>query len=88
MTTAIESILSQGKAARQGAKALAHCSTEQKNRALKNIAAALLEGRQAVLEANERDLEASRQMGLSESLLDRILLTSERLEGMARDIGL
>ena len=87
MTTAIESILSQGKAARQGAKALAHCSTEQKNRALKNIAAALLEGRQAVLEANERDLEASRQMGLSESLLDRILLTSERLEGMARDIG-
>ena len=86
MTTATESILSQGKSARQGAKALAHCSTEQKNRALQNIAAALLEGRQNVLEANERDLEASRRMGLSESILDRILLTSQRLEGMARDI--
>ena len=66
---------------------MARCSTEQKNRALQNIAAAILEGRQDILEANERDLEASRQMGLSESLLDRILLTSERLEGMARGIG-
>ena len=86
MTTATESILSQGKAARRGAKTLAHCSTEQKNHALQNIAAALLESRQDVLEANERDLEASRRMGLSESILDRILLTSQRLEGMARDI--
>ena len=86
MTTATESILSQGKAARRGAKALAHCSTEQKNHALQNIATALLESRQDVLQANERDLEASRRMGLSESILDRILLTSQRLEGMARDI--
>ena len=86
MTTSTESILSQGKAARRGAKALAHCSTEQKNHALQNIATALLESRQDVLEANERDLEASRRMGLSESILDRILLTSQRLEGMARDI--
>ncbi len=86
MTTTTESILSQGKAARRGAKALAHCSTEQKNHALQNIATALLESRQDVLQANERDLEASRRMGLSESILDRILLTSQRLEGMARDI--
>ena len=86
MTTATESILSQGKAARRGAKALAHCSTEQKNHALQNIATALLESRQDVLQANERDLETSRRMGLSESILDRILLTSQRLEGMARDI--
>ncbi len=86
MTTATESILSQGKAARRGAKALAHCSTEQKNHALQNIATALLESRQDVLQANERDLEASRRMGLSESILDRILLTSQRLEGMAKDI--
>ncbi|MCZ6535448.1 MAG: gamma-glutamyl-phosphate reductase, partial [Chloroflexi bacterium] len=80
MTTTAESILVQGKAARQAAKALARCSTDQKNRALENVATALLEHQQEVLEANEKDLQVSRDMGLSESVLDRILLNSQRLE--------
>ena len=86
MTTTAESILAQGKAVRQAAKALARCSTDLKNRALENVATALLEHQQEVLEANEKDLQVSRDMGLSESVLDRILLTSQRLEGMAGDV--
>ena len=86
MTTALDSLMAQGQAARQAARALAHLSTEQKDRALENIAAALLERRDEVLEANTRDYEAGRERGLSEALLDRLLLTPQRLETMALDV--
>ena len=86
MTTTVDNLLAQGKAARSAAKTLAHLSTEQKNNALEKIATALLERQREILEANESDCEAGRQDGLSESILDRILLTSQRLEGMSGDL--
>ena len=86
MTTATESIISQGKRARRAAKELARCSSEQKDRALRNIVDALMDNQLAILAANELDIETSREMGLSDSLLDRILLTGPRLESMAGDL--
>ena len=86
MITTTESIVSQGRRARRAGKALAHCSTAQKDRALHNIAEALLDSQPAILAANELDIEASREMGLSDSLLDRILITGARLESMAADV--
>ena len=86
MITTTESIVSQGRRARRAGKALARCSTAQKDRALHNIAEALLDGQPAILAANELDIEASREMGLSDSLLDRILITGARLESMAADV--
>lgn len=86
MTTATESIVSQGKRARQAGKQLAHCSTAQKDHALRNIAEALLDNQPAILAANALDIETSRGMGLNDSLLDRILLTGKRLESMAADV--
>jgi glutamate-5-semialdehyde dehydrogenase len=86
MITATDSIIAQGKRARQAARELAHCSTAQKDRALQNIADALLDNHPAILAANELDIQASREMGLSDSLLDRILITGKRLESMAADV--
>ena len=86
MITATDSIIAQGKMARKAGKQLARCSTEQKNRALHNIAKALLDNEGAILAANEMDIETSRGMGLNDSLLDRILLTGSRLESMAADL--
>ena len=86
MITATDTIITQGKRARRAAKQLAHCSTEQKDRALLNIAQALLDNQPAILSANELDIDTSRDMGLNDSLLDRILLTGSRLESMASDV--
>ena len=86
MITATESITSQGRRARGAAKELARRSTAQKDRALRNVADALLDNQPAILSANELDIETSRGMGLSDNLLDRILLTGKRLESMAADV--
>ena len=86
MITATETIATQGQRARQAAKQLARSSTERKDRALRYVADALLDHTPAILAANEQDIETSRGMGLSDNLLDRILLTRPRLESMAADV--
>lgn len=50
------------------------------------MAKALRTSQSEILEANTADLELGRQMGLSESLLDRLKLTPQRLEGMAQSL--
>src|SRR5690348_15819418 len=74
-----------GSHANRDAHALALAPTEQKNAALEAIAAALLEHAGEVRAANAIDVEREQAAGLSESLLDRMLLTLARLEGMAGD---
>lgn len=75
-----------GKQARAAARLLARMRSDVKNAALENIAQALECQQAQVLEANARDMEAGRRAGLSPALLDRLLLTPERLRGMARDV--
>jgi glutamate-5-semialdehyde dehydrogenase len=74
-----------GLRARRAGRALALTSTEQRNTALKTIAAALRTQADAVLDANAADTERGRAAGLSTALLDRLLLTPTRLEGIAAD---
>src|SRR5215213_930988 len=74
-----------GAHARRAARTLALTPTECKNAALDAIATALLEHADAVLAANAIDLERGRAAGLSDSLLDRMLLTQARLENIAAD---
>lgn len=75
-----------GKAARAASRVLARLKSDVKNAALENIAVALERHQGQVLEANARDVEAGRRAGLSEALLDRLLLTPERLRALARDV--
>jgi len=74
-----------GARARRAARALALAPTDRKNAALEAIAAALLEHAGEVLAANAIDVERGRAAGLSPALLDRMLLTQARLEGIAAD---
>src|SRR4051812_16504748 len=74
-----------GARARRAARVLALTPTDHKNAALEAIAAALLEHADEVLAANAIDLEHGRATGLSDALLDRMLLTQARLEGIAAD---
>ena len=86
MTTAIDELTAKGLAARAAARHLARLSTGVKDRALLNIADALKTREAEVLEANRRDLQAGKEAGLSDAMLERLLLNSERLEGMAADV--
>ena len=79
-------MLTMGRQARAAARQLAKLSTDVKNLALENIADALVTHHDKVLAANELDYRAGQQNGLSEALLERLLLTSERIESMASDV--
>ncbi|KDM92994.1 glutamate-5-semialdehyde dehydrogenase [Photobacterium galatheae] len=75
-----------GQAAKQAAFTLATTATAQKNQALAFIADEL-EARQAeILAANEKDLAAAREGGMSEALLDRLMLNESRLAAIAGDV--
>ena len=86
MTTTASDLQTKGVAAKAAARALARLSSEVKSQALRNVARDLLARDAEVLAANARDIEAGRQAGLSEAVLDRLLLTRERLEGIAADV--
>ena len=86
ISTSEETLAQKGQMARAAARKLARLSTEVKNQALLNIASALESEHERVLEANERDFKGGKASGLGEAMLDRLLLTLERLKGMARDV--
>lgn len=75
-----------GKAAKDAAFELATASTAQKNQALATIADELEANSAAILAANAKDIELGREAGLTDALLDRLLLNEERLTGIANDV--
>ncbi|WP_374718937.1 glutamate-5-semialdehyde dehydrogenase, partial [Parageobacillus toebii] len=55
-------------------------STEEKNEALTRIAEALIKQKEWILQENEKDVALGKEQGLSPALIDRLQLTSERIE--------
>ena len=73
-------------AAAQAAKMeIAQLTTEEKNRALRAMAQALLDNSDAILAANDQDMEAAKGT-VSDVMLDRLQLTQARIQGMAEGI--
>ena len=70
-------------AAKAASASLATASDEQRQEAVRAMAAALRNGVDSIVAANELDMSAARDAGTSAGLLDRLLLTPERVEGMA-----
>ena len=75
-----------GELAKSASYQLSVVSTEVKNQALQAMARALQERTEMILEANKQDMEAGRAKGLSDALLDRLLLTPERINIMAEGL--
>jgi len=69
--------------ARAAAAKLALLSSEKKNAMLQAMADAIESHAKSILAANRKDAESS---GLEGAMLDRLLLTAERIEGMARGV--
>ncbi|MFX3623168.1 MAG: glutamate-5-semialdehyde dehydrogenase [Ectobacillus sp.] len=76
-------LLIKGKKAKWVAGELVTKSTAQKNAALAAIAAQLLEETGYILAENSKDLESERAKGVSQSLLDRLMLNEKRIVDMA-----
>jgi glutamate-5-semialdehyde dehydrogenase len=72
--------------AREASRALATVDDLTKDAALEAMAGALEERLGEVLEANERDMEAGAEAGLSSALLDRLRLDEGRVRGIAADV--
>lgn len=76
--------------ARAAARALAPVATAKKDAWLRGLAAALEEGRGAVLDANAADVRAAKEARLAPALVDRLALDDRRLRALAgavRDIA-
>ncbi len=71
-----------GQQARGAASSLAKANTGTKNTALLAMAAAINASRDALMEANRKDLDNGRERGLDAAMLDRLELTPERIDGM------
>ena len=72
--------------AREAARRVASTPTGIKNAALEGMARGLLEGRRAILAANEADVARAREKGISDALIDRLMLNRKRIEGMAEGL--
>lgn len=75
-----------GQRAKEAARIFSRATTAQKNQALEAIAHEILQRRPFILQANQQDLEAAQQNGMSKSMQDRLRLTDERLEGIAQAV--
>ena len=69
--------------AKAAARPLGAASDAQRQEAVRAMAAALRDGCDAIIAANQIDMASAREAGTAEGLLDRLLLTPERVEGMA-----
>ena len=76
-------VRSKAAAAKEAARALAVTDTAVKNKALLAMAEALIANQQQILYANALDMQKAVDKGIKESMLDRLKLTFERIEGMA-----
>jgi len=71
-----------GEQARAASRLVARADTDSKNRALLAMAEAIDAQREALAEANRKDMENGRSKGLDSALLDRLELTPARIDGM------
>jgi glutamate-5-semialdehyde dehydrogenase len=75
-----------GQQARAASREMARADSNAKNTALLAIASELEWNAEKIIEANGKDLEAGRERGLDEALLDRLELNGERIAGMAQGL--
>jgi len=78
-----EAVHAAARRARVASRRLALLTTAEKDAALHAAADAVLAAADAVLAANSADVDAAREAGTEDSILDRLRLTQARIEGIA-----
>lgn len=72
-----------GKAAQIAGRALAVAGADAKNKALTEGAAAIRARKSEIIAANDKDVAAAKDKGLTPAMIDRLVLNDDRIEGMA-----
>ena len=86
MSAIEESILQMGRQARAAAYRLAQLSSDEKNAILRAMASSIRANAATLMQANDKDLAAGVEKGLSAAMLDRLRLDEARIEAMAAGI--
>ena len=81
-----EAMLALGRGARAAAQRVALAPAGARNAALTAAASALRQRRADLMQANRTDLDAARTQGRANSFIDRLTLTPDRIEAMARGL--
>lgn len=71
---------------RTASQKLALQNAQIKNRVLSTVADALDANRQSIINANKKDIDAGRSNGMSESLIDRLMLDDKRINGIIESL--
>lgn len=78
--------IEQAKIVKEASVQLSALTTETKNKALQNIAAALLENIPAIVEANQKDIAASKENNLPAPLIKRLLFDENKIKSTVEGI--
>ena len=86
MATAAKTVEQACREAKDASHLLARASRDEKDACLRDLADRIDAGVEPLLEANRADVEAGREEGLNEALLDRLTLTEGRIGEMAKGV--
>ncbi len=76
-------VLEKAKSAKEASRRMTTIGTKLKNQGLEAMADALIDNMDFILSANRRDIENGKEKGLSQYMLDRLLLNEKRINEMA-----
>ena len=79
----LSEVAQKARDAKQASHFLALASATMKNAALGAMAGALRSDTDQIMSANSQDVSAARLSGMDDSMIDRLVLTEARIEGMA-----
>lgn len=79
-------VIKKGRAAKAASYILTGVTMDEKNAALRLIAKQIVIDQETILAENKKDIKAGKEKGLTEAVLDRILLTEDRIQAMAEAI--
>jgi glutamate-5-semialdehyde dehydrogenase len=79
-------VMNKALEAKEGSRAIARASSEQKNSALIKMAEAIRKKAKELQKANKKDIDFAKKKGLTKAMIDRLTLTSQRIEAMARGL--
>ena len=86
-SASVEEIIDDiGKAAKAASYVLVQTSTQTINKTLSDLAQALRNNQNKIIKANQKDLNAAKNKGLSDAMLDRLALNADRIESMANGV--
>src|SRR5690625_5304372 len=81
-------VIQKGRLAKQASIMLKRVTTAEKNEALKYIADQLYIDKESILAANQRDLELGEKLGLSDAILERMMLDENQMEAIIESVKL